>query len=342
MADSQASLLDQVRSGGNRQLQVLAASGFLPIAPEDLIPIQVQFARSNDIELASKAADALRQVDVRVAAPFLERQAGEDVLSFFASQASNPRLLETILRRRDVPRGILVDLARRLPTDLQEILVLRQDAIVEEPAILEALEENPDLSNYVQRRIAEYREHLLPKERTVRPLAPPLAGLADEIDDATLAADIETVKKTVPVEGEIEEKTGLTEGQIRMLSVPARLKIARGAPRNLRTVLMRDTNPQVACAALLFNNLTDQEVEQTAASRSVVEEVLQAIAKKREWISRYPVMKALIHNPRTPLPIALKYLSRLAVKDLRDLAKDRNVPDAVRSTALRLYRIKQQ
>jgi hypothetical protein len=105
---------------------------------------------------------------------------------------------------------------------------------------------------------------------------------------------------------------------------------------------MRDTNPQVACAALLFNNLTDQEIEQAAASRSVVEEVLQAIAKKREWVGRYPVMKALIHNPRTPLPIALKFLSRLAVKDLRDLAKDRNVPDAVRSTALRLYRIKQQ
>lgn len=340
MADSQASLLDQVRSGGNRQLQVLAASGFLPIAPEDLIPIQVQFARSNDVELASKAAEALRQVDIRVAAPFLERQAGEDVLSFFASQASHPRLLETIVRRRDVPRRILVDLARRLPSDLQEVLVLRQDAIVEEPAILEALEANPELSNYVQRRIAEYREHLLPRERTIRPLAP--TEYPDEIDEAAFAAEVAAVKKTVPAEGEIEEKTGLTEGQVRMLSVPARLKLARGAPRNLRTVLMRDTNPQVACAALLFNNLTDQEIEQTAASRSVVEEVLQAIAKKREWIGRYPVMKALIHNPRFPLPLALKYLPRLSVKDMRDLAKDRNVPDAVRSTALRLYRIKQQ
>jgi hypothetical protein len=342
VADSQASLLDQVRSGGNRQLQVLAASGFLPIAPEDLIPIQVQFARGNDAELASKAAEALRQVDIRVAAPFLERLAGEDVLAFFASQSSHPRLLETIVRRRDVPRRLLVELARRLPSDLQEVLVLRQDAIVEEPAILAALEENPDLSNYVQRRIAEYREHLLPRERTNRP-AVPLDSEMEEIDDIALAAAVAAVKKALPAEGEIvEEKSGLTEGQIRMLSVPARLKLCRGAPRNLRSVLMRDTNPQVACATLLFNNLTDQEIEQTAASRSVVEEVLQAIAKKREWIGRYPVMKALIHNPRTPLPIALKFLSRLSVKDLRDLAKDRNVPDAVRSTALRLYRIKQQ
>jgi hypothetical protein len=347
VADSQASLLDQVRSGGNRQLQVLAASGFLPLAPEDLIPLQVQFARGGDPELAGKASEALRQVDVRVAAPFLERQANEDVLAFFAGQASHPRLLETILRRRDVPRRLLVDLARRLPPDLQEVLVLRQDAIVEEPAILQALEENPDLSIYVQRRIAEYREHLLPKDRPAgRPALPsePVPGLPagmPDLDEAALAAAVAAVRQ-LPAEGEIEEKTGLSEGQIRMLSVPARLKLARGAPRNLRTILLRDTNPQVACAALLFNNLTDQEIEQTASSRSVMEEVLEAIAKKREWVGRYPVMKALIQNPRTPLVIALKYLPRLSVRDMRDLARDRNVPDAVRSTALRLYRIKQR
>jgi len=338
VADAQASLLDQVRSGSNRQLQVLAASGFLPLAPEDLIPLQVQFASGQDIELAGKAAEALRQVDVRVAAPFLERQAGEDVLAFFALQTSHPRLLETILRRRDVPRSLLVDLARRLPPDLQEILILRQDAILEEPEILSALEANPQLSGYVQRRITEYRDHLLPRERTARPA--PTAPIED-IDDEALAAAVQAVK-SLPAEGEIEEKTGLSEGQIRMLPVPARLKLARGAPRTLRQFLLRDTNPQVACAALLFNNLSEQEIEQTAASRSVQQEVLEAIGKKREWIGRYSVMKALIQNPRTPLPMAIKYVPRLSVRDMRDMAKDRNIPDAVRSMALRLYRIKQQ
>lgn len=342
MADAQASLLDQVRSGANRQLQVLAASGFLPLAPEDLIPLQVQFVRGGDPELAGKASEALRQVDVRVAAPFLERQAGEDVLAFFAAHASHPRLIETILRRRDVPRRLLIDLARRLPPDLQEILVLRQDAILDEPQILSALEANPQLSGYVQRRITEYREHLLPRERTLRPAPEPTPeGQVDEIDEAALAAAV-AAARSLPAEGEIEEETGLSEGQIRMLPVPARLKLARGAPRTLRQFLMRDTNPQVACAALLFNNLSDQEVEQAAASRSVQEEVLATIAKKREWVQRYPVMKALIQNPRTPLPTALKYVPRLSVRDLRDLAKDRNVPDAVRTMALRLYRIKQQ
>jgi hypothetical protein len=340
VADSQASLLDQVRSGANRQLQVLAASGFLPLAPEDLIPLQVQFARGLDPELAGKASEALRQVDVRVAAPFLERLAGEDVLAFFAVQVSHPRLIETILRRRDVPRQLLVDMARRLPPDLQEILVLRQDAILDEPEILSALESNPQLSGYVQRRITEYREHLLPRERSARPAPAPDAPV-EEIDDASLAVALAAVK-ALPAAGEIDAEVGLSEGQIRMLPVPARLKLARGAPRTLRNFLLRDTNSQVACAALLFNNLSDQEVEQTASSRSVQPEVLESIARKREWIGRYPVMKALVQNPRTPLALALKYVPRLAVRDLRDMAKDRNIPDTVRTMALRLYRIKQK
>jgi hypothetical protein len=341
VADAQVSLLDQVRSGANRQLQVLAASGVLPLSPDELIPLQVQFARGADPELAGKAKEALRQVDARIAVPYLEHQATAEVLAFFAAQVSNPRLLETILRRRDVPRRLLVEMARRLPADLQEILVLRQDAIIEEPAILEALESNPQLSIYVQRRIVEYREHLLPRERTAFRPEPFPAGPIPEADDATAAAEVAKAA-SFPIVGEIDDKTGLSEGQIRMLSVPTRLKLARGAPRNLRNFLLRDTNPQVACAALLFNNLADSEVESTAANRAVQEEVLVAISKKREWVNRYQVVKALVQNPRTPLATSVKLIPRLSVRDLRDLARDRNVPDAVRSTALRLYRIKQQ
>lgn len=337
MLDSQTSLLEQVRSGANRQLQLLAAGGFLPLAPEDLIPLQVAFARGGDVELAARAAEALRAVDVRLAASFLERQADGDALAFFAAEATHSYLIEVILRRRDVPRHLLIDLARRIPADLQEILILRQDAIVEAPAILDALERNPEISSYTQRRIAEYREHLLPRERRVAPAVP-----EGEIDDAAFAAAVETVKKSTPAEGEVETQSGLSEGQIRMLPIPARLKLSRGAGRSLRSILLRDNNVQVALSTLLNNSLTEQEIEQTANSRAVAEEVLEAIAKKREWISRYKVAKSLVQNPKTPLPIALRLVPRMSVRDLRDLGRDKNIPDAVRSTALRLYRIKQQ
>lgn len=342
MAESQGSLLEHVRSGANRQLQVLAASGLLPLPPEELIPLQVELARGVDPEISRSAMESLRKFDPRIVAPFLEHQAGEEVLSFFAAESEHPLLIETILRRRDVPRLLLVDLARRLPADLQEILILRQDAIIDEPAILDALERNPLISGYTQRRITEYRDHLLPQGR--RPAAPadPAQAPVEEISEQELAAAVERVRQEAPAEGEVETQTGLSEGQIRMLPVPARLKLARGAGRQLRTILLRDTNSLVALTALLSNNLSDQEVEQAASSRAVSEDVLMAIARKREWISRYNVAKLLVQNPRTPLPISLKLVNRMSVRDLRAIGRDKNVADAVRSTALRLYRIKQQ
>lgn len=343
MADSPGSLLDQVRSGANRQLQILAASGLLPLPPEEMIPLQVELARAVDPEIAHRATEALKAVDPRIAAPFLEHQAGSEVLAFFAAQAVHPRLIETILRRRDVPRQLLVAMAGRLPADLQEILILRQDAILEEPSILDALERNPQVSGYTQRRITEYREHLLPQARRPGGFADPAAAMADEeISDEELARVIAKVREEVPPEGEVEVETKLSEGQIRMLPVPARLKLARGASRQLRTFLMRDSNVQVALAALLGNPLSEQEVEQAAASRAVPDEVLAAIARKREWVSRYNIAKLLVANPRTPLPISMRLVNRMAVRDLRMLTRDKNVAEAVRSAAIRLYRIKQQ
>ncbi len=337
MAESPSfALLEQIRSG-NRQFQLLAAEGVLPIPPEDLIPVQVDLAHGEDPEIAEKARHSLRTVDPRLARPFLERQAGPEALAFFAEESSHPVLIEAILRRRDVPRSILARLARRLPPDLQEVLLLRQDAIVEEPVILEALEENPQVSTYSQRRIAEYREHLLPRERTVAPFPE-----IEEMDDEALEKAIEAARE-LPATGELEpERTQLTEGQIRGMPIPARLKLSRGAPRALRTILLRDTNPQVAVSVIVNNNLSDQEVEQTANNRSVVEEVLAAIGRRREWVNKYNVTKALVHNPRTPLAMTMRLVSKLSVKDLRDIGRNRNIPDALRSTALRMYRIKQK
>lgn len=340
MTDSNASLLAQLR-GGDRQLQLLAAGGLLPFPPDQLIPLQVELAQGDDPEVSTRAREALVQLDPRIATVFLERTAQEAELRFFAAQATHPLVLEKIVRRRDVPRRILVELGRRLPPDLQEILLLRQDAILEEPAILDALVLNPQVSSYSLRRINEYRQHLLPRHR---PSADELARLKveeEEIDEESFRAAIEAAR-AAPAAGEVDSQTGLSEGQIRLLPVPARLKLSRGAPRLLRQILLRDTNAQVAVSVVMNNALSDQEVEQLAASRSVVEEVLDVIAKRREWIGKYNIMKLLVQNPRTNLATALRFVPKLAVRDLRDIGRDRNVSDAVRSTALRLYRIKQR
>lgn len=339
----EAALLDQILSGQNRQLQLLAAGGLVPLPPEQLIPIQVALTQSPDLEVAGKAVEGLLATQPNLAASFLDTLAGETELRWFGTRHGDPKILEAIVRRRDTPRQILAEMAPLLVPEIQEILILRQDAIIEHPQILVALEANPQLSSYVKRRIWEYREHLLPRDK-LPPKAPEEilreAEALTEEEVAEAIAEVKQLRPEEPPDEEVEEKGLLSVGQVRGLPVPVRVKLARGADRQLRSILVRDSNVQVAVAVLKNNPLSDAEVESIANSKAVVEDVLVEISRNREWTRRYPVIKALARNPRTQLPIALRFIKMLTTKDLREISRDRNVPSVIRSTALRLYQEK--
>ena len=146
--------------------------------------------------------------------------------------------------------------------------------------------------------------------------------------------------KAKPGEGAPDEELGINPGQVRLLPVPMRVKLARKADRQMRALLIRDSNSQVALTVMSANALSDQEVEQIAASRNVVREVLEEIPRRRDWIRKYSVAKALVRNPRANLATSLKLVPRMSKKDLRELARDKNVTEGVRSMALRLYNAK--
>lgn len=330
-------LVEQVRSGHSRELQLLAAQGILPLSAQDLIPLQVELAASESREISGYARSSLEELDPNLAATFVATEASEEVLEYFAANPSHPFVVEALLRRRDVPRQLLVDLAVKLGPDLQESLLLRQDAIIEEPEILDALEANPEVSVYSRRKIAEYREHLLPRVRP-SPEAVPVDLPPAELSAEDLVA-IARVRE-LPAVGERDERTGLSESQIRVLPVPLKIKLTRGASRTLRNILIKDTNQSVALSVVTNSAMSDDEIAQIASSRSVIDEVLTLISRRREWLAKYKICVALAKNPRIPVGVAVKLLPKLSVRDLRSMSRDRNVADAVRATAGRLYRIK--
>ncbi len=336
----QGALLDQILSGQNRQLQVMAASGLVPLEPSQLIPLQVALTDSPDAEIAKLAGEALTNLEPRIGVTFLQQQATERELEWFGRHVQQPQVMDAILRRADVSRTLLEALAPDLWPEAQETLLLRQDAIIENPGILVALERNAQLSSYAKRRIWEYREHLLPRDKVPPKKPEEVLAEAEAWSDAEILEAVEEARGK-PVEGEtVEGAQGLNDGQVRSLPVPVRIRLARGADRMLRAVLVRDTNSQVALSVLQGGRLSDQEVELFANSRSVHLDVLVEIARRREWVQRYSVAKSLARNPRTQLSIAIRLLARLTVNDLRLLARDRNVAQAVRSNATRLYQVK--
>ena len=124
--------------------------------------------------------------------------------------------------------------------------------------------------------------------------------------------------------------------RILRMGMKDRVKLATKGDREARNILIRDPNRIVAQAVITNAKITEQEVEKVAAMRSVPEDVLRQIAINRNWARNYSIMHNLARNPRTPIANVVNILTRLQLRDLQSMVKNRNVSDAVRKQALRL------
>lgn len=338
--DALATLINEVKSGENLQLQRLAAEGSLPLPPLEIVALQVELASSPNQSISTIATESLRQLEPAEAANAIRESAASDIAVALSSVLNHEVVQEAVIRRRDIPHDVLADLAPSLSANAQEVLLVRQDAIVESPEILDALEKNLELTDFARRRINEYREHLIEKPVAKPAIEDPTSDEAiDQITDAELEQALAEVREEEQA-GDFDEETRLSESQIRLLTLPMRMKLSRGASPGVRSVLIKDPNPMVALSVLAYNPFSDSEIELVAKSRLVVEEVLAKIGKNRQWVRKYNVLRALVGNPRTPLSMAIRLASSLSVRDLRTYSRDRQIPDAVRTRAKQLYRLK--
>jgi len=128
--------------------------------------------------------------------------------------------------------------------------------------------------------------------------------------------------------------------KIQKLKVSERIQLALRGGKEIRTILLKDPNKQVSMTVLDNPKITETEIELLARSRSVPEEVLRVIAKKKEWMKSYNVILAMVNNPKAPQGAALRLVSELKTRDLQMLEKNKNVTEGVRSTAKKLLKIR--
>ena len=128
--------------------------------------------------------------------------------------------------------------------------------------------------------------------------------------------------------------------KIMFMNTKDRMKLAMKGDREARSILIRDSN-KVVCSAVVNNpRITEQEIENIAAMRTISDEVLRLIALNRSWARSYPIIHNLARNPRTPIPTVMNILIRIKTKDLQNLTQNRNVSEAVRRQAQRLQQVR--
>jgi hypothetical protein len=133
-------------------------------------------------------------------------------------------------------------------------------------------------------------------------------------------------------EEDLQEADG-TPKLLAGLPIKKKIKLASKGTREQRAQLIRDPNKIVAAAVLGSPKLTDAEVESFAKMQNVTEEVLRVIGTNRTWLKNYGVVLGLVRNPKTPPAISMQLLQRINERDMKMLAVDRNVPEALRLAA---------
>src|SRR5262249_31592104 len=109
--------------------------------------------------------------------------------------------------------------------------------------------------------------------------------------------------------------------------------LAQKGTKEERRILIADANRLVSLAVLHCESMTLAELEQICSMRHLAVELYQEIAATRDWMRKPKIQLALVNNPAVPLNITLPLIKHLNMRDLRKITLDRNLPEAVRTTA---------
>jgi len=109
--------------------------------------------------------------------------------------------------------------------------------------------------------------------------------------------------------------------RMRGLSQTEKLLLAIKAERSERAILLQDNDPRVLLSLLRNPRLTVDEVVRVAKSSYLNFQIADVISKTGQWMSSLDVRLALIHNAKTPQPLALRILPTLPDAEVRNIAR---------------------
>jgi hypothetical protein len=142
-----------------------------------------------------------------------------------------------------------------------------------------------------------------------------LAGPAPEYGPSVPAA------KAPGHETEKPAPTGPLTERLKVMTVSEKTQLALSGSREERAALLRDNAKTVHIFVLKNPRIGIDEVQYAAKLPSLSPDALKMISEHRDWSTNATVCSALVRNPKTPLPIAVRMLDRIPKSDLKTLAK---------------------
>jgi hypothetical protein len=309
-------VLEDLRRGrATRERKIAVCTGGAHLAPAERAEILAVLAGDADEIVAARAQDAILSQPIESFVEALKREQALPALFSYAAKnlADKPGVGDAMVQNKNCSAELLVPIVRHLSTLGIQALMEELDRVTESPALAAALEHSSSLTVIQKNQLHE------------------LHGPDNLIDETALA------EAAAAVESDAARRQTLIQ-RLAKMTVAQRVQFAMKGGSEARRTLIRDNNKVVQRAVLQSPRLTDQEVEAFAAMSSLTDEILRLIAGNRNFRKNYTVVRNLINNPKAPLDVTMHMLPMLNAVDLKRLTTNKNVPETLRTTAVKLQR----
>lgn len=124
--------------------------------------------------------------------------------------------------------------------------------------------------------------------------------------------------------------------RVQTMGTGEKMQLALKGSREIRSILLRDPREEILVGVLNNPKISHSEIELLAKQKTTTSDILREIAKNKTWLRSYTIIRCLVSNPKTPTGISIQHIHNIRTRDLKQIEKDRNLPEAVRSNAKKL------
>ena len=313
-----------VAKGAPRDVQLSAARGALPLSGKDLLTVLLFFCGGKDAELRKTAVTTLRQLPATVVLPVLQDEGTAPPLLDLVARVrgTEDELAGAIIVNSQTTDATLLHLAKTAPSPVLERLANHQGRVERCPEIIDAILANPQAERTLRFRLgwSEPVEEQSPAEDAVEEAVDGESSDVEEIDEEGFDEEVEEVELS-------KYQMSLT------LKVAEKIKMGLTGDKEWRSLLIKDANKLVQGAVMKNPRLTDGEAIAIARNKQASDEMIRLILLNKDWMKLYEIKKALVSHPKTPIRKAIRMVQFITIKDLKDLARSRNVQTVISTTA---------
>ena len=321
-------------------LRMMAAKTLVPLSPSDMLGALFMLTFDTEQNVRDTAAKSAAGLPDKILGSALRDEGVQaPVLGWFLGLLkANDTYSEMLVLNATTPDEAVADVAATCSPKVAEIISQNQLRLLRHEDIIRKLCTNPNASQALIDSVCDFavRSGLVladvPQMQAARvrlfgpqaAAAPPDPGPTAE----QVLQDFKEVQDEAAAPMEEGKKLNLTQ-RIMKMSIAEKIKLATLGNKEARGLLLRDSNKLVCTAVIRSPRITDGEVHACASNRAANEEVLRIIYNNREWTKNQKIKLALVKNPKIPLTVVMKFLNTLRDAELKDLARDRNVPSGV-------------